>query len=208
VTEQVVDVNVPGLDGLLAAMNDAPFSLVARWSHRQPGEEDGESGWHPMATYQLDVDSFLSWKYVVRSSEGSVDYEASCDGTTYRRWEAGHGIQQRIPRQTSLDDPLPFYSWLAIPETWVVELVRPLDLLALVFVDEAESVTGAGDVCRLAVRPIGREPSPYGGIAQPHRSTCGIVLDLTQGAIREATVRQAGELTDQMEIVRLTRSRQ
>jgi hypothetical protein len=204
VTEQVVDVNVPGLDGLLAAMNDAPFSLVARWSHRQPGEE---AGWQPMATYQLDVVSFLNWTYVVKSSEGRVDYEASCDGTTYRRWEGGHDIQQRIPRQTSLDDPWLFYSWLAIPETWVIELVRPLDLLALVFVDEAEPVTEAGDTCRLDVRPIGREPSPYGGIAQPHRSTCSIVLDLKQGAIREATVRQAGELTDHMEIVKLTRSR-
>jgi hypothetical protein len=30
----------------------------------------------------------------------------------------------------------------------VIELVRPLDLLALVFVDEAEPVTEAGDTCR------------------------------------------------------------
>lgn len=202
-TERVVDVDSSSLTGLLASMNDEPLMLTARWSHRQPGDD---VDWEVMAEYRLSVSSFLSWSYTVANKKGDVDYEASCDTTTYRRREGAHRVERRIPRRTSLDEPWLFFSWLAIPETWVVELVRPLDLLGLVLVDGMTPLPDSSGACRLDIRPIGREPSPYGGIAQPHRSTCTITLDLAQGAIREALVRQAGELTDHMEIISLHRS--
>ncbi|WP_143174182.1 hypothetical protein [Streptoalloteichus hindustanus] len=135
----------------------------------------------------LEADDLLRWSYTARG--GGDELLQSCDGEELVHSEHGRTTRTPLPTPSaSPDDPLYFYSWPGVVDAWLVEMVRPVDLLARVTVS---SISGDTPV-RITARPLGNERSPYNGFSVPDGRLLAMVLDVERGCFTDVTVTRPG----------------
>ncbi|WP_304455451.1 hypothetical protein [Nocardiopsis sp. YSL2] len=140
--------------------------------------------------HRLGADDPLHWEYTVSTAGREARW--SCDGGELRHVTEGRTFRNPVPGGADPDEPWYFCSWLAVVDTWLVEMVRPVDLLARVLVDSVEE-EGGGEhgFVRVAARPMGNEPSPYSGFSVPDGRSLGLRLDVGLGCLTEVAVTSA-----------------
>ncbi|MBB6118444.1 hypothetical protein [Nocardiopsis algeriensis] len=159
---------------------------------RSEGENPGESV--PLR-YRISARDLLHWEYTVDEAGATVLRQA-CDGRELVQ-DSGRGpLRSPVPGHDTVDDPRYFYSWVGAVDTWLVEMLRPVDLLARVRVTSvAEEPSGTG--LRIGALPLGSEPSPYSGFSMPDGRTLDMVLDPGRGLLVRVGIRAAdGSLID------------
>ncbi len=136
--------------------------------------------------HRLGVDDPLHWEYTV-STEGRVA-RWSCDGDELLHVTDERTFRSPVPDGSDPDEPRYFCSWPAVVDTWLVEMVRPVDLLARVLVDAVEEDEREHGSMRVAARPLGNEPSPYSGFSVPDGRSLHLRLDVGLGCLTEVVV--------------------
>lgn len=138
----------------------------------------------------LQAEDLLHWSYTARGDGDEL--RQSCDGAELILVAHGRSTRTAVPPQPSFpDDPWYFYSWPGVVDAWLVEMLRPVDLLARVVVS---SIEGDGPV-RITATPLGNEPSPYNGLTIPDGRALSLVLDVDRGYFTEATTTRPGHDT-------------
>ncbi|MCC5032872.1 hypothetical protein DMH02_006390 [Streptomyces sp. WAC 00631] len=144
-----------------------------------------------VSEHRLQADDLLHWSYTVRSD--GEETRQSCDGQEMTHIAGGNPIRSKVPAAfDSTDDPWYFYSWLGVVDTWLVEMVRPVDLLARVVVSTVDTPVPDGTV-RIQATPMGNEPSPYSGFSMPDGRSLTLLLDVDRGYFTEVAVSHPGE---------------
>lgn len=136
--------------------------------------------------HRLGVDDPLRWEYTV-STEGRVA-RWSCDGDELLHVTDERTFRSPVPDGSDPDEPRYFCSWQAVVDTWLVEMVRPVDLLARVLVDAVEEDGREHGSMRVVARPLGNEPSPYSGFSVPDGRSLHLRLDVGLGCLTEVAV--------------------
>ncbi|MGW8439350.1 hypothetical protein ACWGKS_29790 [Nocardiopsis sp. NPDC055879] len=136
--------------------------------------------------HRLGVDDPLRWEYTV-STEGRVA-RWSCDGDELLHVTDERTFRSPVPDGSDPDEPRYFCSWPAVVDTWLVEMVRPVDLLARVLVDAVEEDEREHGSMRVVARPLGNEPSPYSGFSVPDGRSLHLRLDVGLGCLTEVAV--------------------
>ncbi|WP_253669794.1 hypothetical protein [Streptoalloteichus tenebrarius] len=129
----------------------------------------------------LEAEDLLRWSYVAFGDGDEV--HQSCDGVELV--QAAHG---RSTRTRVAGGPEFFSSWPGVVDAWLVEMLRPVDLLARVAVS---SITG-DRLVRMTATPLGNEPSPYNGFSIPDGRTLAMSLDMERGCFTGAAVTRPG----------------
>jgi hypothetical protein len=146
-----------------------------------------------LSEHQLQADDLLHWSYMLRS--GGEEVHQSCDGREMVRVVGGNSIRSQVPAEpVSMDDPWWFYSWAGVVDAWLVEMLRPVDLLARVVLSSIEGHYPDGLV-RIEAAPMGNELSPYNGFSVPDGRALSLVLDVDGGCFTEVTVTHPGQAT-------------
>ena len=135
--------------------------------------------------FRLAADDPLHWEYTI--SAGGRETRWSCDGGELLHVTDGRKLRNPVPEGTDPDEPLYFSSWLAVVDTWLVEMVRPVDLLARVLVTSIEEDAERAFV-RVGAEPLGNEPSPYNGFSVPDGRSLALLLDVDLGCLAEVAV--------------------
>lgn len=143
-------------------------------------EPDGST--RQVSKHQLQATDLLHWVYTVRDGEREVRH--ICDGRELVRPTGRHPTRSAVPAVPSLDDPWYFYSWPGVVDTWLVEMLRPVDLLARIVVSSISDTSTKSLVCIDAV-PMGNEPSPYSGFSIPDGRSLKLFLDVDHGCLAE-----------------------
>ncbi|MBN3932902.1 hypothetical protein IQ279_25395 [Streptomyces verrucosisporus] len=144
-----------------------------------------------VSEHHLRADDLLHWSYTVRS-DGQETHQ-SCNGREMTHIVGGNRLRSQVPTgPASVDDPWYFYSWPGAVEGWLVEMVRPVDLLARVVVSSVDTRGTRGTV-RIRATPLGNEPSPYSGFSVPDGRSLRLSLDTERGCFTDVTVTHPGE---------------
>ncbi|WBB93691.1 hypothetical protein [Verrucosispora sp. WMMC514] len=139
-----------------------------------------------LSEHRLAASGLLRWSYTVSDADGEV--HRRCDGRHLVQVSGdGEQLSSPVPEEDSRDDPRYFYSWPAVVDAWLVEMLRPVDLLSRVVVSAVTEPDATGLV-HIDASPLGNEPSPYHGFALPDRRTLRIVLDPERGCLVAVTV--------------------
>lgn len=146
---------------------------------------DGPGGGGTTSEYRLSVDDPMHWEYT--TSAGGRETHWSCDGAELLHVTDERTFRSPVPEGTDPDEPWYFSSWLAVVDAWLVEMVRPVDLLARVLVTSVEEDNERGAV-RVVAEPLGNEPSPYNGFSVPDGRSLSLLLDVGLGCLAEAVV--------------------
>ncbi|GHC83774.1 hypothetical protein GCM10007079_25180 [Nocardiopsis terrae] len=162
-------------------------SFDARATLVRAGSEVHGGGEGLRSERRLGVADPLHWEYTV--STGGRQDRWSCDGDELSHVTDERRFRSPVPDGVDPDEPRYFSSWLAVVVTWLVEMVRPVDLLARVLVDSVEE-EGEGErgSVRLAARPLGNEPSPYSSFSVPDGRSLSLKLDVGPGCLTEVAV--------------------
>ncbi|QTR04961.1 hypothetical protein J7S33_09535, partial [Saccharothrix algeriensis] len=143
-----------------------------------------------VSRHRLDAADELHWEYSVRL--GDEEVREWCDGRELVRVANGRTTRSPVPGpDASPDEPWCFSAWTGVVDGWLVELLRPVDLLSRVVVAD---VVADGGAVRVAARPRGNEPSPYSGLAVPDGRSLDLLLDVGSGCFTEAVVTAAGSV--------------
>lgn len=161
-------------------------SFDARAAFVRGGPDAHAEGEGSRSEHRLGVDDPLHWEYTV--SAGGREVRWSCDGDELLHVTDERTFRSPVPSGADPDEPRYFCSWLAVVDTWLVEMVRPVDLLARVLVDAVEGDEGERGFVRLAARPLGNEPSPYSGFSVPDGRSLSLRLDVGLGCLTEVAV--------------------
>jgi hypothetical protein len=149
-----------------------------------------ETSWG-VSEYRLQAEDMLHWSYTSRA--GGEEVHLFCDGREMVHVFGGKQIRSKVPKEfSSMDDPWYFYSWPGVVDSWLVEMLRPVDLLARVVVSSVE-VQDVDGLIRMEAEPMGNEPSPYSGFSIPDGRTLSLVLDVDHGCFNEVTVTSSPE---------------
>ncbi|WP_143174227.1 hypothetical protein [Streptoalloteichus hindustanus] len=146
----------------------------------------------------LHADSLMRWSYTAQGS----DHERYqfCDGAELFHSERGTSTSTPArPPAGCPDDTWPDCSWPAVVDAWLVEMVRPLDLLARVTIS---SISG-DRLVRITAEPLSNQPSPYNGLSVPDGRTVAVVLDVDRGCLTEGTITRPGFDTVTFTLTRL-----
>ncbi|MFC4336830.1 hypothetical protein [Salininema proteolyticum] len=146
------------------AVGDASATLTA---------SDGADTVYRRSRHDLRASDLTRWRYEVESDgETTVQY---CDGITLDFSMAGRTSTTPVPSGEEPDDPLFFYSWIGVVDTWLVEMLRPAELLSRL---EIASIAAPQDgEVHIDATPLGNEPSPYSGIALPDGRRLELLFD-------------------------------
>lgn len=160
---------------------DSVTAATATVTVTEPGETARE-----LSEHRLQADGLLHWSYTV--SGGGEQVHQSCDGREVVRVVGGNQIRSQVPTEpVSVDDPWYFYSWPGVVDAWLVEMLRPVDLLARVAVSSVDDQDRERLVW-IDAAPMGNEPSPYNGFSIPDGRALSMVLDIDRGCFTEVTV--------------------
>ncbi|MTE20530.1 hypothetical protein F0L17_15735 [Streptomyces sp. TRM43335] len=144
-----------------------------------------------VSEHHLRADGPLRWSYTVR--EGGRETHRSCDGRETTHVVGGNPLRSKVPTGSDpTDDPWYFHSWPGVVDGWLVEMLRPVDLLARVVVSAVET-TGPDASVRIRATPMGSEPSPYNGFSVPDGRSLCLSLDAERGCFTDVTVTHPGE---------------
>lgn len=144
-----------------------------------------------VSEHRLSADDLLHWTYAVRSDGEEVQW--SCDGRELTRTAGGRTVRSTVPTAPPpTDAPWYFSSWPGAVDAWLVEMLRPVDLLARVVVSAVDPAQAGAEV-QMRATPLGNEPSPYSGFAHPDGRSLSLLLDTRRGCFREVTVTHPGE---------------
>ncbi|WP_017582290.1 hypothetical protein [Nocardiopsis valliformis] len=166
-------------------------SFDARASFVRGGADAHGGGEGARSEHRLGVDDPLHWEYTV--STGGREARWSCDGDELVHVTDERTFRSPVPHGSDPDEPWYFSTWLAVVDTWLVEMVRPVDLLARVLVDAVEEEDGGErGFVRVAARPLGNEPSPYSGFSVPDGRSLSLRLDAGLGYLTEVVVTSPG----------------
>ncbi|MCX9191889.1 hypothetical protein C3Y87_10770 [Carbonactinospora thermoautotrophica] len=144
------------------------------------------------SVHELDAQDLLHWTYRMRDERTGETLDATCNGHQITRTDGTYTAVSELPVTPTRDDPRYFYTWLAIDDTWLVEMLRPVDLLARVLVTEARP---EDNHLVLRCEPLGNEPSPYNGFSIPDGRQIVAALDLEQARFSQVDVYHQDKLT-------------
>ncbi|GAB3953976.1 hypothetical protein GCM10028832_09130 [Streptomyces sparsus] len=144
-----------------------------------------------LSEHRLAADDLRHWTYEVRGD--GEEERRSCDGRELVQTAGGRTVRSAFPAAPApTDDPWYFSSWPGVVDAWLVEMLRPVDLLARVVVSAVDPAQAGAEV-QMRATPMGNEPSPYSGFAQPDGRSLTLLLDARRGCFSEVTVTHAGE---------------
>lgn len=164
---------------LARVSRSGPFDASARLVN------EGSGGGGAASEYRLGVDDPLHWEYT--ASVGGRETHWACDGAQLLHVTGERTFRSPVPEGADPDEPWYFSSWMAVVDAWLVEMVRPVELLARVLVTSAEE-EGEGGAVRVAAEPLGSEPSPYNGFSVPDGRSLSLLLDVGLGYLAEVAV--------------------
>lgn len=143
-----------------------------------------------VSVHDLHAESLLQWSYTVRI-EGR-ETSRTCDGREMSDSTGRRPVKSEVPPTTaSMDEPWYFYSWPGAVDGWLVEMLRPVDLLARVVITSLDR-TSRGTELRIEAEPMGSESSPYSGFSLPDGRSLLLSLDIEQGCFTDVTVIHPG----------------
>lgn len=162
---------------LALASRSGSFDASATFTHGGGGSATSE--------HRLAAEDPMHWEYMV-SAKGR-ESRWSCDGHELRHVTEEREFRTPVPDWSVPDEPWYFSSWLAVVDTWLVEMVRPMDLLARVLITSIDGGSEHGAV-RVVAEPLGNEPSPYSGFSVPDGRSLSLWLDVGLGCLTQVEV--------------------
>ncbi|GGM76163.1 hypothetical protein GCM10012275_53650 [Longimycelium tulufanense] len=151
------------------------------------------------SVHELDAEDLLHWTHRMRDERSGETLETACDGRELTRTNGTHTAVSDLPAEWSLDDPRHFYTWLAIDDTWLVEMIRPFDFLAKLLLTDQRA---EGGNLILAGEPLGNEPSPYNGFAVPDGRQIVAFLEPEHAGLSQVEIYHGDRLTARFTLTR------
>ncbi|MFW6641599.1 hypothetical protein ACOALZ_16345 [Nocardiopsis algeriensis] len=158
--------------------------------------EDGGRASGSTRRHRLAARGLLDWEYTVTEG-GTTVFRQLCEGQEAARTSTDGSLGVPAPRRGGVDD-FCRSPWTEAVDTWLVEMLRPADLLARIRVTSVEEgPCGVG--MRLGALPRGDRTPFYQGLAVPDGRTLDMLLDPERGLLLQVRVRTAdGALTDHL----------